>query len=282
MGILDLTLSVIAVLLWANWQMGLSADQKKRVTDLGHVGRTISHKAEPVFSWKTLLPLVAILFLRPFIYWQIGMGIEWNAMLKFGAVSIPFRSDNLLHMMVFSLAGFAQILLIFYSWILFLGLVNYGDNVNENNLLHKGIHIFTKPVIKWPVIFRILLPGMVTAPLWFLFCLILEKINIFPVQTLKSVFCESLVMGLCAYLPWCHLLALLIFIYFLNSYIYLGGSPIWNYLHFFTRKILTPLYFLPLQISKIDFTPVAGMAIVFLIYENAVKGLSILFTYALR
>ena len=89
-------------------------------------------------------------------------------------------------------------------------------------------------------------------------------------------------MGLCAYLPWCHLLALLIFIYFLNSYIYLGGSPIWNYLHFFTRKILTPLYFLPLQISKIDFTPVAGMAIVFLIYENAVKGLSVLFTYALR
>ena len=67
MGILDLTLSVLAVLLWANWQMGVSANQK-RVTDLGHVGRTISHKAEPGFSWKTLLPLVAILFLRPFIY----------------------------------------------------------------------------------------------------------------------------------------------------------------------------------------------------------------------
>ncbi|MBR4248957.1 MAG: hypothetical protein IKQ24_02250, partial [Verrucomicrobia bacterium] len=67
MGILDLTLSVLAVLLWANWQMEVSASQKKRVTDLGHVGRTISHNAEPASSWKTMLLLMAILFLRPFI-----------------------------------------------------------------------------------------------------------------------------------------------------------------------------------------------------------------------
>ena len=282
MGILDLTLSVLAVLLWANWQMEVSASQKKRVTDLGHVGRTISHNAEPASSWKTMLLLMAILFLRPFIYWQIGMGIDWNAMLKFGAVSIPFRSDNLLLMTLFSLAGFIQLLLIFYSWILFLGLMKYGDNVNEKNLLHKSIHVFTGPILKWPVVFRVLLPGLITIPLWIIFCLILEKANIFPVQTFKSIFCESLVMGLCAYLPWCHLMALLIFIYILNSYFYLTSSPIWNYLHSFTHRILTPLYFLKLQIYKIDFTPVAGMAIVFLIYENGTKALSVLFTYALR
>ena len=88
--------------------------------------------------------------------------------------------------------------------------------------------------------------------------------------------------GACAYLPWCHLPGGLVLIYFLNSYIYMGPSPLWNYLHNITRKALAPLYLLPLQISKIDFTPVAAMAIIFLIYENGIRLLSALFTLAMR
>ena len=152
----------------------------------------------------------------------------------------------------------------------------------ESNFVHRMVQLLVGPLESWPALFRASLP-VVAAPLWFIFCAALESAQIIPGQeSWKIVFHESLVVGLCAYLPWCHLLAGLVFIYFLNSYIYMGPSPLWNYLHTITRKALTPLYLLPLQISKIDFTPVAAMAIIFLIYENGVRFLSALFTFAMR
>lgn len=174
-------------------------------------------------------------------------------------------------------------LLIFYFWLLFLGIFNKGESVNENNFLHRGIHLMVGKLDHWPVLFRVCIPGVVGVILWFLLCALLEWTHMIPTQeSWKIVFRESLVVGLCAYLPWCHLLAGLIFVYFLHSYIYLGISPVWNYLHAITRKALGPLYLLPLQISKIDFTPVAAMAVVFLIYENGVRLLAALFTMAMR
>lgn len=285
MGFLDLVLNIFAVWLWASWLMRVKTQNAGY--RYGSVSNALNHPSKKQNrvgrhsgNWKMWVALLILLIARPLLYWDMGLG--WNAVLKFGAVSISFATTNLLAMQIFSLASFIQMLLIFYSWLLLLGIFNYGNNLNENNLAHKVIHCLVGRLGNWPVGIRLCLPAMVAMPLWFFFSLILEWTGIFPQQgSIKAIFHESLVMGLCAYLPWCHLLAGLIFIYFLNSYLFLGTSPVWNYLHAITRKLLAFLYMLPLTFGKIDFVPIVGLGITFLIYEYGCRWLSALFTMAM-
>jgi uncharacterized protein YggT (Ycf19 family) len=282
MGFLDLILNITAVFLWINWRMRVVASGSKyRVPEWGVSSRPVYRPR--MKSWKPLLFLLLILLGRPFLYWEIGTAANWTPMLKLGAVSIPFRPDQLVAIHLFSWASFIQVLLSVYICLILLGIFGKGIHGSENNFVHRTVQLLVGFLESWPVLFRAALPGVVAAPLWFILCAALEWAHIIPGQeSWKNVFHESLVVGLCAYLPWCHLLAGLVLIYFLNSYIYMGPSPLWNYLHNITRKALAPLYLLPLQISKIDFTPVAAMAIIFLIYENGIRLLSALFTLAMR
>ena len=282
MGFLDLILNITAIFLWVDWRKRVSASgSKHRVPEWGYASRPVYRPR--MKRWKPLLILLVLLVGRPFLYWEFGTAAGWTAMLKLGAVSIPFRPDQLLAIHLFSWSSFVQALLSFYICLILLGILNKGNHGSENNFVHRLVQLLVGSLESWPVLFRAALPAVVVAPLWFILCATLEGAHIIPGQeSWKIGFHESLVGGLCAYLPWCHLLAGLVFIYFLNSYIYMGPAPRWNYLHGITRKALAPLYLLPLQISKIDFTPVAGMAIIFLIHENGVRLLSALFTFAMR
>ena len=76
-------------------------------------------------------------------------------------------------------------------------------------------------------------------------------------------------------------MAALLTLHLLNSYIYFGRHPVWNYVDVTAKTLLRPLKKIPLRIGKADFAPIVGIALTFLVAEFAGHGLSILYKKSL-
>ncbi len=63
----------------------------------------------------------------------------------------------------------------------------------------------------------------------------------------------------------------------LNSYIYFGKHPLWPYVNAEAQTLLSPLRAMPLRVGKVDFAPVVGIVLVFLLAELAGRGLVLLY-----
>jgi len=74
-------------------------------------------------------------------------------------------------------------------------------------------------------------------------------------------------IGLGTYLDWKYLIAAILFLHLLGSYIYFGEHPAWNFINLTARNLLSPLRWLPLRFGKVDLLPLAGIALVILAPE---------------
>jgi uncharacterized protein YggT (Ycf19 family) len=63
----------------------------------------------------------------------------------------------------------------------------------------------------------------------------------------------------------------------LNTYVYLGNHPFWNYISQTGHRLLTPLKWLPLRLGKVELAPVVGMVLVLVLGELAERGLTLLY-----
>src|SRR5688572_6662065 len=99
MNIIDWLLNLAGVFLWIDWlsgrgeraQSALSLASTVRPADRG-TGR----------SFGSLAALAVILVLRPLLYYSIGPALNWTAAINYVAIAIPFRSELLSRMYVFS------------------------------------------------------------------------------------------------------------------------------------------------------------------------------------
>jgi len=78
---------------------------------------------------------------------------------------------------------------------------------------------------------------------------------------------QAAVLGLGTYLAWKYLIVGILVLHLLNSYVYLGNHPVWNFVNATARNLLSPLRWAPLRLGKVDFLPVAAIALVFLVTE---------------
>jgi len=69
----------------------------------------------------------------------------------------------------------------------------------------------------------------------------------------------------------------ILFLSLLSSYVYLGNHWFWNFVAVTSRNLLAPLRWIPLRLGKVDFAPIAGMVVVFILAEFAERGLVELF-----
>lgn len=88
---------------------------------------------------------------------------------------------------------------------------------------------------------------------------------------------EALLIGLGSYLAWKFVIGALLALYLVNCYIYLGKHPVWNYLNAISRTLLRPLKKIPLQAGRVDFAPIAGIALIFVMAGFAARGLRFLY-----
>ena len=134
------------------------------------------------------------------------------------------------------------------------------------------------PIDRLPRGVKFILPLVLVASLWWLASWLLAWLAIVPQPASATHRVEaSLVIGLGSYLAWKFAAGALLVLYLLNSYIYFGKYAFWNYVTAEAQTLLRPLHAMPLRAGRVDFAPVVGIALVFLLAELAERGLTALY-----
>ena len=261
MSVVDFILNLAGLLLWLNWR-SIRFDPLTRRMPATLMGTLRPATQKKVQRWHFLLFIGALLFLRAVIYWWVGSAANWTARLDFGPVVLSCRSDWFLRILAFSFFSFGLTLGIFYVCLLPLSLLAGPEPI------HRLVKIPLGRVDDWPRWAKIILPFFATALCWWLASWVFGWLQISPKPVSPAErFEQSIIIGLGSYLLWKFPEGALL-LHLVNSYIYFGKHPFWKYTNVTAHKMLLPLEKIPLHIGKVDFAPVIGVAVIFLVAEG--------------
>jgi hypothetical protein len=274
-SLLDLILNIAGLLLCVSWRyVPFDPIHRAKPTTLTGTLR----RAEPtrVRRWHFLAALFALLLLRAVFYWWIGGALDWAPGIKLGAIAVSFRSDVFARILLFSFGSFADTLIVFYVSLIALWLA--GPHIAEADPCQRFIRIQLGPAHKWPKPVLALLPLAVTGSIWMAVGPLLGKWQIVPrpgswIHLLE----QSTVLGLSVYPVGKHVVGVVLGLHLLNTYVYLGRHPAWQFINAAGKRLLTPLKPVPLRFGKMDFAPLLGIALVYGLARLAESGLSWLF-----
>jgi uncharacterized protein YggT (Ycf19 family) len=273
MALIDFILNLAGLLLWLSWRSVRFDPLGKRMpaTLIGTLRRADPQRLR---RWHLLVALAGLLLLRAGIYWQIGSATKpvWAGTLTLGVVVPAFKSDSILRMMTFSGLSFGLMLGIFYLCLLLLSILAGPEP------FHRLVRMPLGGMDRWPRWAKLVLPLVATAAFWWMASWVLASLQVIPKPVSPAHRLEeSLVIALGSYLVWKYLIGALLTLHLLNSYIYFGKHPFWAYVNAEAQTLLSPLRALPLRVGKVDFAPIVGMALVFLVAEMAGRGLAFLY-----
>jgi uncharacterized protein YggT (Ycf19 family) len=274
-NLVDFILNLVAVLLWLNWRaVRLTAATQPSVLSLASALK----RAEPrrPNRWLYFGALILLLVLRSLFYWQVGSSISWTPAVHLGAISLHFRSDYFGRMLLFSAFSFALALGIFYLWLLLLVMVN--RNVPNADPVQRIVRLQLGWITHWPAAAQLILPVVAVAAAWLVCHRPFVGLGLISPAASTTQLCrEALILGMGSLLAWKYFIVALLLAYTLNSYVYLGSSPVWNFVDATGRNLLWPLRWLPLGIGRADFAPVVGIALVLMIGRFGANWLSLLY-----
>jgi uncharacterized protein YggT (Ycf19 family) len=268
MSLLDFILNVAALLLWLNWRaIPPVVTRPAEAPAPAPLRRT----APPRARWSYLLGLLALLLARAVFYWQAGPRLDWIPGIPLGPVNLWFRSDFLGIMLLFSLFSFGATLGVFYLCLLALSCLNSA--VSDADPAQRLVRRHLGALERWPTAAKLLLPMLATILLWFLLNPLLLRANLLPKSGPWPLLAQGALIGLAAYLLLKFLVVGFLLLHVLNSYIYLGDFPFWNFVNTTARGLLRPLRWLPLRIGRLDLAPVVAAALVLLAAEFGRRAL---------
>ena len=123
---------------------------------------------------------------------------------------------------------------------------------------------------------KLLLPFLITAVTWWVLSWVLVYFGIVPKPVSAAHrFEQACVIGLGSYLAWKYLIAAVLGLHLLNSYIYFGRHPFWSYVTAIAQQLLRPLRVLPLRFGRIDFAPIVAMALILFLAEVIEQGVNL-------
>jgi uncharacterized protein YggT (Ycf19 family) len=265
MAWLDFILNLAALALWLNW-LSIHSDPLARAGAASLISTL--RKADPAASrrWQSLAALAVLLFFRGFFYWEFSPSLHWTPNINLGIITLYFRGDFFGRMLLFSILSFIFTLAFFYICVTFLSAVN--ANVPDNDPIQKLVRLHFKSCEHWPRVIKFPLPFFFGALGWFALHPILAWVAIAPhARTGQQLAEQSALIGVAAYLAWKYLIAGILVLHLLNSYIYFGNHSFWNFINASARNILYPLRWVPLRFGKMDFLPLVGIAVVFFVCE---------------
>ncbi|MFM2295814.1 MAG: hypothetical protein RLZZ350_2227 [Verrucomicrobiota bacterium] len=272
MAIINSILNFAGLLLWLGWRDLVLGSL------LNHTGtplvRTIRRAGNSRLErQKYLLLLAGLLLLRAVGYWWLGSAVNWTPRLDLLAVVLPFRPDFFWQTCVFSALSFAATLAVFYLSLLLLSLLHRDSEIG---LVQKFVRLHLGRFGRWPGFMRVLLPVVVAVAIWLLLHPILRGLEIVPRGVaFAGLLKQGVLIGCAALLAGKYILAALLTLHFVGSYLYLGANPLWEYVEFTGQRLLAPLRRLPLKIGRVDFAPVLALVILFLAASFAQNGLHV-------
>jgi uncharacterized protein YggT (Ycf19 family) len=272
MGLIDFILNLAGLLLWLNWRAA-KEDPLGKPTPATLIGTL--RRAEPGNARRWHLPaaLGGLLLVRALFYWQIGSALKpvWAGTLDLGVIAPSFISSSFGRILLFSIFSFARMFGIVYLWLLLLSIL--GGPMPT----HRLVKMQLGEIDGWPRWIKFLLPLAVIALLWWLASWMLAWLHVIPppVSPGRRI-AGALVVALGSCLVWKFLIVALLALHLLNSYIYFGRHPFWNYVNAAAKKLLRPLEKIPLRTGKVDFAPVVGIALVFLFAHCLQDGIGLI------
>jgi uncharacterized protein YggT (Ycf19 family) len=266
MGFIDFILNIAALLIWLNW-ISLPWEEPVRTGPTSLAGTLKPAGKRRLRSWQLLAGLVLLLVVRAFLYrYLLAPAAEWTPKLNLGLISLAFRADNLPLAFVFSGVGFLRILVVFYFWLLTLAIINH--QTVEADSLQKLVRLHLGPIGGWPRTVQAILPFFVVALLWVLLHPLLGYTRIVaPSRSSLYVLAQGFLLGTGLIVTLKYLLPIFLCIHLVVSYVYLGNNPLWDFASLTTRNLLRPLDKLPLRVARLDFSPVIGVVILFILLD---------------
>jgi uncharacterized protein YggT (Ycf19 family) len=265
MQLIDQILDLAGLLLWLNWRSirFIPAENSVNLSLLSTLQR-----AEPraTARWPFLAGLLGLLAVRSVVYWRIGPDLNWTAALDLVAIRLPFRSDRFHLMFLYSVVSFSFILASFYSWLLLISAVN--RKVTDTDPVQKLVRLHLGWFERCPASLKLCLPMIISILLWSLLTPVLTRLGICPVPISNPHrWQQALVLGAGSLLVWQFLLLGILLLHLLNSYVYLGYPTFFHFVNTTARNLLRPIGWLPLRISKLDFSPILGIALILVANE---------------
>jgi uncharacterized protein YggT (Ycf19 family) len=272
--IVNAILNLAGLLLWVNW-CASRLDPLARPTASTLVGTL--RKTDPARArarhWAFLLILAGLLGLRALFYWQAGPALGWTPRLVLAATALPFRSDFLDRTLLFSGLSFVSALGVLYVWLLFLCVVNRG--VPDADRFQRFVRQHLGRLSRWHWTLQLFLQIALVALVWFALRPLLARVQAVPAAPSSAWW---LAQGVCVWAGWFltvkYLVAAFLLGHLVNSYVYLGNQPAWEFVSATAGNLLQPLRWLPLRVGRVDFAPVAGIALVFLLDHFAGPALA--------
>jgi uncharacterized protein YggT (Ycf19 family) len=219
-----------------------------------------------------VLALVALLVVRSILYWQLGSALNWAPRIWLGLIPIAFRSDLFWRIFSYSILSFISTLVIFYLCLLLLSILN--NNRSGNDALQNLVRAQLGKLDFLPAIVKLLLPWLVLFVIWCLLNKPFVGLGMLPApESLTHLIEQGAVASLGIYFVWKYLIVAILLLHLLNSYIYFGNWPFWNFIDNSARQVLKLISWIPLRLAKIDFAPVIAMALVILAAKYGSRGL---------
>ncbi len=273
MALIDFILNLAGLLLWLNWRsVGFDPLGKRKPATL--IGTLRRAEPQRLRLWHLLVALTGLLLLRAGIYYVIGSATKpvWAGTLNLGVVVPAFVSNSFVRMMLFSCLSFGVMLGVFYLGVLLLSILAGPEP------FHRFVRMPLGGLDRWPRWAKCLLPFIATGCFWWLAGWLLVPLQVIPKPVSPAHRLEeTAVIALGSYLVWKYVIGALLALHLLNSYIYFGKHPFWAYVNTEAQTLLSPLRALPLRVGKVDFAPIVGMTLVFLVAELAGRGLVFLY-----
>jgi uncharacterized protein YggT (Ycf19 family) len=260
MGLIDVILNLAGVLLWLSWR-SLRFDPLVITSPATLVGTLRRAEPQRLRGWQLLTGLAVLLLLRAVLYRQLGPAANWTPRLNLYFVVLAFRSDLWLPVTTYSVLSFARMLIVCYFWLLALAMIN-RRNAEPDPLL-KMLRSQLGPAARWPWLVQLLLPFLLVIALWIALHPWLVHLEITNRARSNAHLAEQgILVGTALYFSLQYVLPVFLLLHLVSSYVYLGASPLWDFVGATARNLLAPVRQLPLRIARFDFTPVAGVILI--------------------
>jgi len=263
---IDFILNVAGVLLWLNWR-SVRLDPFTRGVPATLAGTV--RRAEPMRlkRWHFLAALGILLLFRALLYRAIGPAANWTPRINLVVVQLAFpliRGHTFLSILSYSVLSFAQLLLVFYLWLLIIAIANRHET--SPDALQKLVMVQLGQLARWPLTVQLTLPVLIVAGLWMAFHPLLVYIGVTPhVRSNGILFAQGCVASLMLYWTVKYLLVALLAVHLIITYVYLGANPVWEFINTTSNNLLSPLRNLPLRFGRVDLAPLLGIILVVLL-----------------
>lgn len=265
MSLINLILDLAGLLLWLSWR-SIRFDPVVRAAPLTLAGTVRRAGPSRLKRWHFLGAVVGLLFVRALFYVEIGPAVNWTPKLDLGPVTLAFRGDVFVTEMLFSFLSFVRILVIFYLWLLALAVIN--RRALNPDPLQKMVLLQLGRVGRWPRWVQVILPLVFVAAVWIaLHPLLVNSGVLTRAQSSFHLVEQGFLVGACTYLTLKYLLPLILFLYLVSSYVYLGESPFWDFVGATGRDLLAPMKRIPTKVGRVDLAPVIGMVLILLVLQ---------------